>query len=663
MIRSLLLSVLSLLLPVFLQAERPNVVVVLTDDLGYSDLGCYGGEIETPTLDRLAANGLRFTQFYNTAKCHSSRVSLLSGRWCKQAGDVNLNRAVTIPEVLEPAGYFTAMTGKWHLSKNPRDFGFERYWGHLSGACNFFTGDKTFRLDREPWEVPASDFYTTVANIDFALEFLDEARKEEEPWFLYVAFNAPHAPLQPLKEDYKKYEGRYDAGWDNVREARLEKQKQIGLFGKDVTPSPRPENIPAWKDLSPEMQNWENRRMTALAGMIDRVDQEVGRLVADLEKNGELDNTLIVFLSDNGACPYDRNSVGRDEPPWLPSTSWSDSTGWAWARNSPFRYYKQNQFEGGIATPAIFHWPAGMETEPGSITHEPAHLVDLLPTIAEIARAEIPEEFPDRELSPLAGTSLVPAFKGQALENRPPIHLLFSKDRGFRDGKWKLVSFQSSPWELYDIEADRTELQNLAAQHPDRVEAMAAEWTRIAREQLRDPAPPVATVSKPHVHREWSVFDSPGASTARHLAGRGKGKAKKAAKPNQIRARRGTTLSRNEGALLLGLSGDDPGLAMDQITMTPDAKPPFTLTFTLKSQAGGSGDIFYTTDAKTSLPNGKQISFEPKHSGEWETFSIKLPAEKNLFALRLDPATSTGSVTLKDLKLLDASGKPVVRWK
>ena len=195
---------------------KPNVVILMVDDLGYSDIACYGGEIETPNLDRLAANGLRFSQFYNTAKCHSSRVSLLTGQYCVAAGDVAMSHAVSSAEVLRDAGYFTAMTGKWHLDKEPTDFGFERYFGHLSGACNFFKGDNTFRLNGKPWKVPDTDFYTTVENIDFALEFLDEARTAKKPFYLYVAFNAPHAPLHALPEDYAKYQGRYDSGWDQI---------------------------------------------------------------------------------------------------------------------------------------------------------------------------------------------------------------------------------------------------------------------------------------------------------------------------------------------------------------------------------------------------------------------------------------------------------------
>ncbi len=488
-------------------AGRPNVVVVLTDDLGFSDIGCYGAEIETPTLDRLASKGLRFSQFYNTAKCHSSRVSLLSGRWCRQAGDESLSRAVTLPEVLRPAGYFTAMSGKWHLSKEPTDFGFDRFFGHMSGSTHYYKGDKTFRLNGEPWEVPSEGFYTTTANVDFALKFLTESREAEKPWLLYIAFNAPHAPIQPLKQDYEKYRNRYDAGWDVIRQQRFAKQQQLGLLPADAEPSPRPESIPAWENLTEKVRDWESRRMAGYAALIDRVDQELARLVADLEKAGELENTLILFLSDNGACPYDRQNIGMNLEPYDPASRWTDSTGWAWARNTPFRFYKQNQFEGGIATPAIVHWPAGLKTAPGSITATPAHLVDVLPTIAELAGAAIPQSFPGREPSPLAGISLAPVFAGKDLGKRPPIHFLFDSDRALRDGDWKLVSYRGGPWELYQMAEDRTELHDLAGKQPERVAEMAAEWHRMTRDDLKAPTReqrPVADTAQPKTHPEWS---------------------------------------------------------------------------------------------------------------------------------------------------------------
>jgi len=396
--------------------------------MGFSDLGCYGSEIDTPNLDKLASGGVRFTQFYNTAKCHSSRVSLLSGRWCRQAGDESLKRAVTIPEVLAPAAYFTAMTGKWHLQKEPTDFGFQRYFGHLSGATNYYHGGK----NGHPYTVPGNGFYTTVAIVDHAIDFLSEARVEKKPWFLYVAFNAPHAPRQPLEADYKKYLGRYDVGGDTIRPTRVAKQQQLGLLPTSLEESPRPEHVRAWDKLDDAHRSWEAKRMAAYAGMIDRVAQEMGRLIGDLEKSGEMQNTVILFVSDNGACPYDRGQPQPDALPYDGKTSWDDSTGWAWARNSPFRYYKQNQFEGGISSPAILHWPAGLKQKPSSLIDSPTHLVDVLPTFAELAGAKVPTTYPDREPTPLAGISLAPLIAGSEIKARPPIHLLFASDRGLR---------------------------------------------------------------------------------------------------------------------------------------------------------------------------------------------------------------------------------------
>ena len=494
-------------------APRPNFVVIMVDDLGYSDLGCYGSEIETPNLDRLAQNGLRFSRFYNTAKCHSSRVSLLTGQYCLAAGDTAMNHAVTSAEVLREGGYTTLMTGKWHLKKEPTDFGFDRYFGHLSGATNFFKGDKTFRLDGKPWTVPKKDFYTTVADVDYALNFLKKAREKENPFYLYLAFNAPHAPLHALPEDYAKYKCRYETGWDEIRAARFTKQQKLGLLPTSLKPAPRPPHVRAWKDLVPWQRKYERNRMTTLAAMIDRIDREVGRLIADLEKNSELDNTLILFVSDNGACPYDRKAPLLNVEPTNGDTSFGDSTGWAWARNAPFQYYKQNQFEGGISTPGILHWPAGLATKPGAITDTPAHLIDVLPTLADLSGTKIPATFPGRDLRPVSGVSLRPVLKGKPLERPEPIYLQFRNDIGLIDGDWKLVSFRGEEWELYNLAKDRTEINNLAARKPDRVKAMAAKWRQMTREVLH--AESLAKVklkpaTKPRTNREWTKYsDSP----------------------------------------------------------------------------------------------------------------------------------------------------------
>lgn len=635
----------------------------MVDDLGYSDIGCYGSEIETPNLDALAANGLRFTQFYNTAKCHSSRISLLTGRYAIQAGNTSLKRAVTSAEVLGKAGYFTAMSGKWHLDQQPTDFGFQRYFGHLSGACNYYKGDNTFRLNGEPWKVPEKGFYTTVAKVDYALDFLGEARETGKPWYLYLAFNAPHAPLQPLKKDYEKYEGRYGAGWDAIRDTRLQKQRELGLFGKDVEPSPRPDHIPAWKDLPEDRRGWETRRMTALAGMIDRVDQELGRLFTDLRMAGEMDDTLILFVSDNGACPYDRRSPHMDRPPYEPDVTWSDSTGWAWARNAPFRFYKQNQFEGGVCTPGIVHWPNGLGHEKGTTTEQPAHLVDVLPTLADLAGAELPKSWPGRELEPVSGISLVPHLKGMDLKTRPPIHLLFATDRGLRDGDWKLVSFRSEPWELYNITGDRTELHDVAAEHPEIVARMSKKWHDMTENVLKAPANsnrPVQTEKKPHFHPEWTAFQLPLAETGKADRGsRGKGKGK--TRRPSIRARKDTKMKVSKKELHLECTGTDSGIAIDSIRDVNKAGP-YKLTFRLKSDAGESGEVYFTTDPKVSLPSGTHLEFPVNPDNEWHDHELELATDQTIQALRLDPGDKPGSAIIMNLALKGRKGVVLRSW-
>ena len=464
-------------------ADRPNIILIMADDLGFADLGCYGSEIETPNLDRLASNGLRFTEFYNTAKCHSSRVSLMTGLYCDQAGGTKLSRGATIAEALSEAGYFTAMVGKWHLSKQPTDFGFQRYWGHLSGATNFFTGDNTFRLNGEVWKVPETlngrPFYTTHANIDFALEFLEEAVGKKGPFFLYTAFNAPHYPLQAPEKDVRKYEGRYDGGWDKLRVTRHRKQLESGLLPAKWKLSPRPDHVPAWDSLSKEDRQWEADRMEVFAAMVDVVDRNVGRLVEFLKAKGVLDNTLILFCADNGACPFERTR-GRMYKPWDSKSYWTYDASWAHAGNTPFRLYKQNQHEGGISSPLIVHWPKGLKTKPGQITNQPGHIIDVMATSIELAGGTYPKQVGDRQIDPLQGRSLLPIFQGKTREPHETLYFHFGTDRALRQGPWKLVSAKLGRWELYNLTEDRTELNDLAAQQPERVKTMAAEWFRLA---------------------------------------------------------------------------------------------------------------------------------------------------------------------------------------
>lgn len=635
--------------------ERPNIVVIMADDMGYSDLGCYGGEIETPHLDALARNGLRFSQFYNTAKCHSSRVSLLTGQYCLAAGDTSLSHAVTTAEVLGDSGYFTAMSGKWHLDGQPTDFGFQRYFGHLSGQTNYFRGNDTFYLNGKPWNVPEQGFYTTVAKVDYALSFLSEARQTQQPWFLYLAFNAPHAPLHALLEDYEKYRGRYDEGWDRIREKRFERQLASGLLPRDLKPSPRPEHIPAWNALETWRQKYEANRMATLAAMMDRLDQEIGRLLNDIRENGEWDNTLIVFVSDNGACPYDRQGPVHDLIPTDADHYYSDSTGWAWARNTPFRYYKQNQYEGGISTPGIVHWPAGTKETAGQTIDQPVHLIDLLPTLADVTGSPIPNQWPHRELRPVAGVSLKPLMEGDSLESRPPIHLLFNSDRGLRDGPWKAVSFRNNAWELYDISQDRTELQNLASKYPDRLARMVDQWTRISQNELHAPKQQYAPVSEagpPHHHREWTRFgrqDSKTAITRQNGPIRG------------IRARKNTQMTLEQQVVKLNFTGNDPGIAMDlrDQNLTPG---PYQLRFQLKTPITGSGEIFFTDDRKTPLPQGTRAKFAIPSGDSWQAMAVDLDVTGRLFQIRLDIGDGSGQAELMDLQLVDVGGKVLKQW-
>ena len=481
--------------------EVPNILLIMVDDLGFSDFGCYGGEIRTPRIDELAQNGLRFTQFYNTAKCHSSRVSLLSGLYCDQAGDESLSRATTIAEVLGEAGYFTSMAGKWHLQKEPTDFGFQRYWGHLSGATDFFNGDSTFRLNGEKWDDFDKDFYTTDANVDYSIRFLNEALESGKPFFHYVAFNAPHYPLQAPKEDVDEYLGTYDSGWEETRKLRFEKQKQIGLFPETMVLPPLPEHMTEWDSLSPERREFESFRMSVFAAMVDRLDRNVGRLVDFLESEEVMENTLIIICSDNGGCPFER-SRNLHIPPWEGGSFLLYDASWATVSNTPLRHYKQTQHEGGISTPLIIHWPGEVKNS-GKWERSPGHLIDIMATCLDVADASYPES---EEVEPLQGKSLVPLIRGNEREEHEELFFRFRTNRALRRGDWKLVSFYGSQWELYNLADDRCEQHDLSGEYPQLADELSERWYEMAEitnmlpEEARKP---VKNVPASNTHREW----------------------------------------------------------------------------------------------------------------------------------------------------------------
>lgn len=509
--------------------RRPNILLIVADDLGYSDLGCYGGEIETPTLNALAANGLRFAQFYTTARCCPSRASLLTGQYPHKVGVGHMvtdlghpgyrgrlsDNAVTIAEVLKSAGYRTYMSGKWHVgTKDPTLRGFEQYFGTLISAATYWDSTQYLRLPQgsKSRSYDKDAFYGTDALTDYALDFLEDARTTpDKPWFLYLAYNAPHFPLHARPEDIAKYRNRYTAGWDLLRQERLARMKQLRLVASDTHLSPRSpytnfgETItaanPAWDSLPEDRRADLAMRMAIYAAMIDRMDQDIARVTADLRSKGEWDNTLVMFLSDNGACaewdPFGfdvssspNNVLHRgDDVARMGSRGTYHSVGSAWANasNTPWRMYKHYSHEGGISTPCIAHWPAGFRRR-NAIENAPTHLIDLMPTIVEATGAEYPAQFNSRQIFPMAGTSLIPALRGHRMPERT-LYFEHEGTRAVREGRYKVTALRGETWKLYDMEHDRTELVDLAAKQPWRVEALARKWDTWAAENQVTPLP------------------------------------------------------------------------------------------------------------------------------------------------------------------------------
>jgi len=524
--------------------RKPNIVLVMADDMGYTDIGCYGSEIRTPTLDRLAEGGLRFTQFYNTSRCCPTRAALLTGLYSHQAGiglmtgdrgydayrgDLN-RRCVTIAEALHPAGYRNYMSGKWHVTRHtapnadksnwPLQRGFDRFYGTITGAGSFYDpatlcrGNTYITPKNDPEYRPEHFYYSDAISDNAARYIADHYRDQpDRPFFLYVAYTSAHWPMHAPEEDIAKYGGEYDDGFAPIREARYRKAIEQGVFDNKWPMSP---GAVSWEEL-PDKE-WNIRCMEVYAAMVDRMDQGIGRIIAELERHEALDNTLVIYLQDNGGCAegygrrsnadkrsqFDFKPFGPDDlqtkvwPPmqtrdgrWVRTgpeampgpedTFVAYGVGWANASNTPFRGYKHDPYEGGIATPFIVHWPKGIEAgQRGGIVRDPAHLIDLMPTFIEVAGATYPEESAGESIQPMEGVSLVAAFSENVLERKAPLAFEHHGNLGLRDGRWKIVSMyrkdQPRQWELYDMEADRSELNDLADKMPEKVEAMVADW-------------------------------------------------------------------------------------------------------------------------------------------------------------------------------------------
>jgi arylsulfatase len=506
-------------------AKRPNIVFILADDMGFSDIGCYGSEIQTPNLDELARGGLRFTDFYNSPRCCPSRASLLTGLYSHQAGMGGMTadyghypypayagdlsqKCVTIAEALKAGGYTTLMTGKWHLTpmgvgkhNYPLQRGFDRYYGIILGASSYFD-PASLTLDNDPIEVSKQDkdYYLTNAIGDYSTKFIDDAAKEQKPFFLYAAFTAPHFPLMAPEETIAKYKGRYSKGWDALRRERHAKQLAMGIVRQDWGLTDRDPRVPAWELAS--FHEWEQRRMEVYAAQVDRMDQNIGKIVSKLRELGILDNTLIFFMSDNGGnfeeiarTTGDRKArpakpsltkeglpvVQGNDPTLMPGPATAYASygiPWGNVSNTPFRLYKHYAHEGGISTPFIVHWPRGLKRT--GLSHVTGHEIDVMPTCLEVAGVPYPTTSKaGTPPPPPEGKSLVPVFEGRMLPKRS----LFWEHEGnsaVREGRWKLVSRYPDAWELYDMESDRTERHDLVDQHLDQVRQMASDYAAWA---------------------------------------------------------------------------------------------------------------------------------------------------------------------------------------
>lgn len=530
--------------------RKPNIIVIMADDMGFSDLGCYGGEIRTPNLDYLASNGIRYTQFYNTSRCCPTRASLLTGLYNQQAGIGKMTdledepgyrghlteNTVTLAEVLKMAGYQTAMTGKWHVSnttvqKDPKeqlawlnhqkefgDFapldqyptsrGFDKYFGNIWGVVDFFDPFSLVSGTTPVRQVPKNYYHTDAIN-DTTVAYINEFSKASAPFFIYVAETAPHWPLMALPEDIAKYKDTYKVGWEAIRKARYQKMSQLGLIDPARTPlSKRFQDDLTW-EANPD-EEWDAQAMAVHAAMIDRMDQGIGRMISALRKNGQLDNTLILFLSDNGASPencaaygpgFDRPSETRDGRKIVydlkkqilpgPQTSYA-SIGQRWANvaNTPYQYWKAESYEGGIHTPLVAFWPAGITAKKGSYNAQVGHVMDFMRTFVELTGAKYPATYKGHPITPTTGISLVPSFQGKASAGHVSLFNEHFGARYARSGHWKLVSAsRDTTWHLFNLATDRAETQDVAVHHPDKVRQLASEWHQWARRHQVFPKP------------------------------------------------------------------------------------------------------------------------------------------------------------------------------
>ena len=514
--------------------QRPNIIVMVVDDMGFSDPGCYGGEINTPNINMLAERGVRFTQFHNCARCCPTRASLLTGLYPHQVGLTrngnSLSRdGATIAELLRDADYETAMFGKWHLSQctelenrenhqkwlnhqldyepfapiesYPINRGFEHFYGVIWGVIDHFDPYSLVE-DYSPVKEVPENYLFADAITDKAIDFIEENSKTDKPFFMYYAHCAPHWPIHAMPEDIEKYKDTYKDGWEKLRETRFKRQMEIGIFGDQKVELPKlMDNGRTWSKLPQDRKEYEARKMAVHAAMVDRIDQNLGRLLETLKETGQYENTMIVFMSDNGASPeqaywqpgYDRSGETRDgrkqkyEYDNCPIDEIGSETSylcigapWANAANTPFRFWKKESYEGGSNTPCIIFWPDGLKAEAGSITKEPAHAMDIMPTCLELANSKYPEQYRGHKLGKLGGKSLVPVINGKERPELEEYYFEHEMGRAVRKDGWKLVAYSGKPkeWHLFHIEEDITEMHDVSDKYPEKAKELKAAWNQ-----------------------------------------------------------------------------------------------------------------------------------------------------------------------------------------
>lgn len=524
---------------------KPNILIILADDMGFSDAGCYGSEIHTPNLDHLAAGGLRFTQFYNTSRCWSSRSCILTGYYAQSirrdafsynfgvntgggGGGVRPRWAELLPEFLKPLGYRAYHSGKWHVDGKPLDNGFDHSYYDMNGKSYFTRNGANEDGVKLPDLGVGDGFYNTIAVADYAVKYLKEHAEKypSQPFFEYVAFHSPHFPIQALPEDIALYTNTYTSGWDTIREERLARMKQMGIVNCELSPLD-PVTVPhwnlpetelkrrigtnevghavPWNSLTPGEKEFQAAKMSVHAAMIHRMDIEIGRILDQLKTMGAYDNTIVFFMSDNGASA-EQIIRGLGEDPKAPIGSAYSylgiGPGWASAANTPFRLYKSWEFEGGDCTPLIVHWPAGIPAH-GELRENPGHMIDIVPTILDITGATRPTTVAGLPVPPLPGKSLVPVFTKDNTVQHDFFWWNHDGNRAIRIRDWKLVADHAKPWELFDLSKDRSEMTNLASVYPEKVKEMEQAWIKHGSElhalALQDPAPKGMVKKNPDV--------------------------------------------------------------------------------------------------------------------------------------------------------------------